>query len=320
MLTQLANELILNIIEFLAPPRDFATASTHSQPPLKNLSLCSRRLYALCFPTLHRTLRLRLRRDTARAHLAALRAFLASAQIGAVAAVALDLGDEWNAGHVGLELKTLLSALGVASLTVAQARGHASARERCAKWAFPLARLARLRLRTVDDGGALRMLLLRACPAAHVVVDDGDLRAPADAAGVALLHDRRACAALAAMKPALFARLARLEYSATCPSVDRFAVLLEFVGRLPALRELRVTLMAGVALEDVRESDIWFRPTDVGRSYRMVVSQYQRLAAAIEGMDGLRRLEVGDRRVPYHADAKPPSAFTEVETGVYWRL
>jgi hypothetical protein len=323
MIERLANELILNIIEFLDLPASFASPHLHHtcHPPLKNLSRCSRRLYSLCHPYLFRSLRLELYASHSLRRIQALRSFLASAQYTRrVERIAIIFHGHWNEGKIGLELKKLLWELQIPSVSLYQPRGAQSYREKCARWAYALEHIRQLRLETMDEDGDLKMLLLRSCPAERVEVFDGRFEREIEYATPELLRSRDASPGLAQLKPAMFPHLKELVYSATWPSLGRFAKLLAFVVGLPVLERLEIALMEGVEIE-LKRTDIWFRPTDDGIRYREVVSEYSRLAAVVDQMEGLRFLVVRDRRNPWASgDAIPPDSMVETTQWVYRKI
>jgi hypothetical protein len=323
MIERLANELILNIIEFLDLPAAFA--SPHlcdpGHPPLKNLSICSRRLHSLCHSYLFRSLRLELYAGHSLRRIQALRSFLASTQYTRrVERIAIIFHEQWNEGKVGLELKKLLWELQVPSVSLYQLRGAQSYREKCARWAYALEHIQQLRLETMDEDGDLKMLLLRSCPARRVEVFDGRFEREIEYATPELLRSRDASPGLAQLKPAMFPHLRELVYSATWPSLGRFAKLLAFVVGLSVLERLEIALMEGVEVE-LKRTDIWFRPTEDGIRYREVASEYSRLAAVVDQMEGLRFLVVRDRRNPWvGGDASAPDSMVEATQGFYRKI
>jgi len=322
MLDRLANELILNIIEFLCPTQVFATADPYPDsepPPLKSLSRCSRRFYTLCFPYLFASIRLRLHESHARDEIESLRQFLAQKQLR-VQTIAISFGNYWNSGKMGRELKKFLWEHHIVSLSLHQTRGDQSVREKCAKWPYALEHIQSLHLSTIDEDGDLKMLLLRQCPATYVVVEDGNFREEVTASLIPeLLSQYSLRPAIAHTKPSLFPNLARFEYKACWPSLNRVALLLEFVAKLPVLRRLEIALMYG---EEVllKDTDIWFRPTPDGILYRGIISAYSRLATVVEEMKVLDVLEVRDSKVPFHGDTAAPRCFVEFENGLYRRM
>ncbi|KAA8910125.1 hypothetical protein FN846DRAFT_905240 [Sphaerosporella brunnea] len=322
MIECLANELLLNIVEFLDPACPFASPHPHStgHPPLKNLSRCSRRLYSLCHPYLFRSLRLELHENQSLSRIHALRSFLSSLPNRRVERIAITFHARWNEGKIGLELKKLLWELQIPSLSLFQPRGARSHREKCAKWAYALEHTRLLRLETMDEDGDLKVLLLRSCPVTQVELFDGKFEREIKYATPELLRSRDASPGLAQLKPAMFPHLRELIYVATWPSLGRFVKLLGFVMGLPALERLEVALMWGVELE-LKRTDIWFRPTEDGIRYREVVSQYSRLATVVDQMDQLRFLVARDKRNPWvSGEANTPESMVEATKGTYRKI
>ncbi|KAL7270908.1 hypothetical protein RUND412_006371 [Rhizina undulata] len=323
LLASLATEILIAIVECLDEPEDFATFKNRDDPPpLKSLARTCRRLYAICFPFLFKSIRLRLHAGQAHDEIDQLREFLRRCELKrSVENVAISLGDEWNSGKIGLELKKFLWELSVKSLSLHRPnRFGLAVRERSAKWSYFLDSIERLRVCTIDDNIELNMLLLRQCPAKLLHVDDGDFRSQfADDSHIR--RDPHQQPAIALMKPSVFPNLSSVVYYATWPSYVRFENFLRFVDRLPSLRELMVTLMGG------KNEVLEFRNVDRYKPYRQLIPYremvlaYRILSTSADANEKLKRLVVGDvHQNPFHGDTLPPASFKEVALAVYERI
>lgn len=318
-LDSLATELLINIVEYIDVLRDFADVDDSPEnPTLKNLSLSCHRLHAICFPYVFRSLRLRLRPRHAHATINTLRHFIKRNNLRkAISHIALDFGNEWNTGKVGLELKKFLWEIQIRSLTLKQRRPDASIREKSAKWSYSLDTIEALRIQTIDDDNELKMLLLRVCPARTLHVEDGSFRDMYDDDAY-FHHNPHQRPAAAFLKPSVFPNLTTVVYTAAWPSYHRFDNFLEFVSKLPVIHHFSVTLMGGEDAELHLEKKGYRVSGDAVR-YREIVAAYQILAGRVEGMEGLTWLVIGDNRVPFAGDTEPPPSFVEMGGGVYRR-
>lgn len=318
-LASLATELLTNIVGYVDVLRDFAEAGdSPGQPTLKNLSLSCHRLHAICFPYVFRSLRLRLRRRHAQTTIDNLRHFINRNNLRkTVSHFAIDFGNEWNTGKIGLELKKFLWEIQIKSLTLKQARQDTSIREKSAKWCYFLDTIEALRIQTVDDDNELKMLLLRVCPAQLLHVEDGSFRDMYDDDAY-YHHNPHQKPAAAFLKPSVFPNLTTVVYTATWPSYHRFDNFLEFVSKLPVIRHFSVTLMGGEDTELQLEKKAYRVSGDAVR-YREIIAAYQILAGRVEGMERLLWLVIGDTKIPFVGDTEPPPSFIEVSRGVYRR-
>lgn len=318
-LASLATELLTNIVEYVDVLRDFAEVGDSSeQPTLKNLSLSCHRLHAICFPYVFRSLRLRLRHQHAQTTIDNLRQFIKSNNLRkTVSHFAIDFGNEWNTGKIGLELKKFLWEIQIKSLTLKQARQDTSIREKSAKWSYFLDTIEALRIQTIDDDNELKMLLLRVCPAQLLHLEDGSFRDMYDDDAY-YHHNPHQRPAAAFLKPSVFPNLTTVVYTAAWPSYHRFDNFLEFVSKLPVIQHFSVTLMGGEDTELQLEKKAYRVSSDAIR-YREIIAAYQILAGRVEEMERLMYLVIGDTRIPFVGDTEPPPSFVKVGGGVYRR-
>ncbi|KAI5793064.1 hypothetical protein EDC01DRAFT_82433 [Geopyxis carbonaria] len=286
-------------------------------PPLKSLALTSRHFYTICAPALFASLRLSLTASDALTTLTAFHTFLTRHSLPCHR-LALRLHNAWNADRAGQPLKRLLCSLGPHTLSVHQARGAASMPERSARWGHYITTLRALRLVTVDSDTVPKMLLLRSTPLHTLRIEDGKTAS----ALWSYRHDSggRHCApGVVAMKPALFPALACVTYTGLWPPAGRVQALLEFLGGLRALRELRVTMMEGRGEMKLKLRDMWFRPSEEGRLYMQMVGSYAALTTAMAAWPRLERVEVGDWRALGGRDLEMPQGWENVPGTGGWR-
>jgi len=309
----LATELLLNIVQYVAgTPEEFTIINgSKEQLPLKNLSLTCRRLRAVCFRFLFRSVKLSLEDGHTRRSIGELREFIRDNSLErTIESMGLAMGPQWNGGKVGIELKKFLWEISVKSLSIRQHRAP-GLREKSARWPYFLATLERLRLEGVDDGNDLRMLLLKECPIRLLHVDDGSFRSLYYEDEYYFQGRAKYGPGIASFKPSVFPNLTTVVYHAAWPPFNRFDGFLEFVGRLSAIKVLEVKLMGD---EDL-ELDFWRRAYNV--RFGEMVSAYQILAWKVGTIGSLQRLVVRDHRIPYHGETDPPQSFTEGPVGTY---
>lgn len=318
----LATELLLNIVQYVAETEEFTIIDGfEGQPPLKNLSLTSRWLRAVCFPFLFRSVKLSLKNGHTSRSIRELRGFIRDNSLErTIESMGLAMGPEWNGGKVGLELKKFLWEISVKSLSISQHRDRylcrPSLREKSARWLYSPATLERLRLEEVDDDNDLKMLLLKQCPILRLLhVNDGSFRS-------LYKHDYYFLGrtghrpGIAAFKPYAFPNLTTVVYHAAWPPFNRFDGFLEFVARLSTIEVLEVKLMGDEDLELDLERKA-YRVTPDTLLWGEIITAYQILAWRVGTIGSLQRLVVRDHRIPYHERTDPPQSFTEGPVGTY---
>lgn len=316
----LATELLLNIAQYVAEtPEEFTIIDgSKEQPPLKNLSLTCRRLRAVCFPFLFRSVKLSLENGHTSRSIRELRGFIRDNSLErTIESMGLAMGPEWNGGKVGLELKKFLWEISVKSLSIRQHRTPSHLREKSARWPYFLATLERLRLEEVDDDNDLKMLLLKQCPIRLLHVNDGSFRSLYEEDDNYFEGSAEYGPGIAAFKPSAFPNLTTVVYHAAWPPYNRFDSFLEFVARLSAIEVLEVKLMGDEDLELDLERKA-YKITPDALLWGEMVTAYQILAWRVGTIGSLQRLVVRDHRIPYH-DGKtaPPQSFTEGPVGTY---
>ncbi|CUS14090.1 unnamed protein product [Tuber aestivum] len=316
----LATELLLNIVQYVETPEEFTTINrSEEQPSLKNLSLTCRRLRAICFPLLFRSVKLPLENGHSRRSIKELLCFIReNALERTVESMGLAMGPQWNGGKVGLDLKKFLWEISVKSLSIRQYRTHLGLREKSARWPYFLAALERLRLEEVDDDNDLKMLLLKQCPIRLLHVNDGSFRSLYEEDDNYFLGRAEHGPGIASFKPSVFPNLTTVVYHAAWPPYNRFGSFLEFVSKLPAIKVLEVKLMGDEDLELDLKRKAYKLPPDAVR-FREVVSAYQILAWRVGTMGSLQLLVIRDHRIPYHGETDPPQSFAEGPLGTYQR-
>ncbi|CAZ81721.1 unnamed protein product [Tuber melanosporum] len=316
----LATELLLNIVQYVETPEEFTTVDgSKEQPSLKNLSSTCRRLRAVCFPFLFRSVKLPLEKGHTCKSIEELRSFiLNNALEKTIESIGLAMGSQWNEGKVGLELKKFLWEISVKSLSIRQYRTHHTLREKSARWPYFLATLERLRLEEVDDDNDLKILLLKQCPIRLLHVNDGNFRSLYEEDDKYFLGRAESGPGITSFKPSAFPNLTTVVYHAAWPPYNRFDGFLEFVSKLPAIKVLEVKLMGDEDLELDLKRKSYKLPPDAIR-FIEVVSAYQILAWRVGTIDSLQRLVIRDHRIPYHGETDPPQSFAEGPVGTYQR-
>jgi hypothetical protein len=317
-LDSLATEVLLNIVQYVDSPEDFTSIERSETPPgLKSLSLTCRRLYAVCFPFLFRSVRLHLRKGRARQSIEDLRGFIrGNGLLGKVESVGLRFESEWNTGKIGLELKMLIRELAVKSLSLHQQRGHEAVREKSARWPNTLDTVERVRLQTVDMDDELKMLFLRQCPARELHVDDGSFRTLYDNDHGYYYRHPLERPGVSFLKPSTFPNVSRVVYYAAWPPYNRFTFFLDFVSALAAIEHLTVTLMGGED-RNLELKKKGYKPSIDAIRYREMITAYQILAHRVDNTPSLKHLIIGDHRLPWRGDTDPPETFVERSPGVY---
>ncbi|RPA89830.1 hypothetical protein L873DRAFT_1720392 [Choiromyces venosus 120613-1] len=315
----LATELLLNIAQYVDIPEEFTIIDgPNEQPSLKNLSLTCRRLRAVCFPFLFRSVKLPLENGHTQRSIEELRGFIRDNVLErTIESMGLAMGPQWNGGKVGLELKKFLWEISVKSLSIRQYRTtYLGLREKSARWPYFLDTLEGLRLDEVDDENDLKMLLLKQCPIRLLHVNDGSFRSLYEDEDHYFQGIAEYGPGIASFKPSVFPNLTTVVYHAAWPPYNRFDGFLQFVAKLPVIEELEVKLMGGEDLELDLKRKAYKIPPDAVR-FREMVSAYQILAWRVGTTSSLQRLIIRDHRIPYHGETDPPQYFAEGPVGTY---
>ncbi|KAI5853924.1 hypothetical protein BZA05DRAFT_395102 [Tricharina praecox] len=312
-MNRLSNDLLLDIMDLLDPPRRFASIKdvAHGPPALKSFSLCSRRLHALCRRKLYSSIRLFLRQGAASRLIDHVVNALSSQGI-IPDRMAICFGRDWNEGGVAMELRKLLCELQVKSLSLHQSCCNESIAEEHDDWPYALEHISSLRIEMQNGSGNIEMLLRPKCSARYLEIDDLSGNPETDDFSRYARPVAPKLLGAAVLNPAMFPHLERMSYIVS-PRPNCHLHPMHFVDRLPLLHRLVLEIELTRHKRECVSGREW--------TYMGIRKAYDGFAREADFMEGPAMLVIRDVGGWWDDDwSWPSTSMVETDTRVYRKI